>query len=92
MTKKKLKAGDWYTDTLSQPCVMVADGTGHGKVLAMLLTKGEESTAHARKMAAASDLLAACELMLTVYGLAQEAPHAVEVMRAAVAKAKGTKG
>lgn len=43
-------------------------------------------------LAAAPDLLAACELMLTVYGLSQEAPHAVEVMRAAVAKAKGTKG
>lgn len=38
---------------------------------------------------AAPDLLEACELMLTVYGLSQEAPHAVDVMRAAVAKAKG---
>lgn len=44
---------------------------------------------HARLIAAAPDLLAACEMMLTVYGLSQEAPHAVEVMRAAIAKAKG---
>jgi hypothetical protein len=46
-------------------------------------------TRHAHLIAAAPDLLAACELMLTVYGLAQEAPHAVEVMQAAIAKAKG---
>lgn len=59
MTKKKLKAGDWYADSLSHPCVMVADGTGHGKVLAMLLTKGEESAAHARLMAEAPELLEA---------------------------------
>ena len=38
---------------------------------------------------AAPDLLAACELMLTVAGLDREAPHAVNVMRAAIAKARG---
>lgn len=40
-------------------------------------------------IAAAPDLLAACELLLTVSGLDREAPHAVEVTRAAIAKAKG---
>lgn len=53
--------------------------------------RADEAQANARLIAAAPDLLAACELMLTVYGLSQEAPHATDVMRAAVARAKGEK-
>jgi hypothetical protein len=58
-TKKKLKAGDWYTDTLSQPCVMVADGTGYGKTLAVVIGKDEQAMADARLMAEAPKLLEA---------------------------------
>jgi hypothetical protein len=47
--------------------------------------------ADADLVTAAPDLLAACELMLTVYGLRQEAPHAFETMRSAVVKARGEK-
>ena len=61
----------------------VASATSH--------RKSEERLANARLIAAAPDLLAACELMLTVYGLKQEAPHAFETMRSAVAKARGEK-
>jgi hypothetical protein len=98
MKKKKLKAGDWYTDNLSHPCVMVADGTGYGKVLAMLLAKGEESAAHARLLAAAPDLLKALEaisplLPRSLTTVAHGAPSWTEAIRQvedAIAKAKGT--
>lgn len=40
-------------------------------------------------VAAAPDLLAACEALLSVFGIEQEAPFAVEIARAAVKKARG---
>lgn len=51
--------------------------------------ESEQRLANAHLIAAAPDLLEACELMLTVAGLDREAPHAVNVMRAAIAKARG---
>lgn len=78
--------GPWYDIVEGGVC---ACGRDDNQGFAIAKCFGPRAKENAKLIAAAPDLLAACEMMLTVYGLAQEAPHAVDVMRAAVAKAKG---
>lgn len=86
--KKAHTPGPWQANVCG--CVEKhVPGEPHGKLIVLHNLANPNMIEDARLMAAAPDLLVACQLMLTVHGLGIEAPHAFEVMRAAVDAATG---
>lgn len=78
-----------YTPT---PWVAMKDGRvrdARGETIAALFGDVRAIDDNTLLVAAAPDLLAACEALLAIPGIVREAPFVVAVARAAVEKAKG---